>query len=268
MGVVQSNAVRQAAACAAAAGLGCHVVSITGRVEAPGPEYFDTGNALLTRLFGAVIHTAGSDEERDEVAARVAGDLRAAGRTPFVFPYGISSVTGALGYVAASEEIAQQAAALPPFDVLVHASGSAGTQAGLAVGCARHLPGTAIVGVDVDAAADRVRAEVAALAAAVAERIGDPFPDAASIEVLAGHAGAAYGSAPGATLEAISLFARTEGLLLDPVYTGTAAAGLIAMVRSGRLTAGDRVLFVHTGGSPALHAYRRPIAAHLGEGTP
>jgi L-cysteate sulfo-lyase len=138
-------------------------------------------------------------------------------------------------------------------------SGSAGTQAGLAVGAQLALPGTAIVGIDIDAEPARVRADVVRYAEAAAVLLDVPF-DAATIEVVAGHAGPAYGVVHAATIEAVKLGGSLEAMALDPVYSGKGLAGLIALIRAGRWGPCDDVVFLHTGGLPALFAYRSALA--------
>jgi L-cysteate sulfo-lyase len=256
-GVVQSNSARQTAACAAKLGLDCHLAVFHGRVEAPGADYIDGGNVLLNRLFGAHLHPVPWDGDRNGALVALAERLRADGKRPFVVPYGVSSALGAAAYASAVLEIAQQMPRAPA--AIVHASGSGGTQAGLAAGAAIALPDTRIVGVDVDAEPQRVKDEVVALAAGAAALLGGGA-DPEAIEVISGHAGPAYGLAHPATLDAMRLAGRLEGLVLDPVYTGKAMAGLIDLVRSGRWGAEQDVVFLHTGGQPALFAYREAVS--------
>jgi L-cysteate sulfo-lyase len=163
---------------------------------------------------------------------------------------------GAVGYASTALEIAQQCAALGVEPAaIVHCTGSAGTQAGLAVGAAACLPHTNVVGIDIDAEPDRVRADVIAHGRAAAELLGHGF-DQSKVEVVAGHAGPAYGVPHAATVAAIRLGAAFEALVLDPVYSGKGLAGLIALIREGRWTKDQDVVFIHTGGAPALFAYR------------
>jgi len=254
-GVVQSNSQRQVAAAAAQLGLGCHLAVYHGRVAPAGAAYGTSGNALLNRLFGAVLHEVAWMGDRNGAITALAERLRAEGKRPFVVPYGVSSAMGAVGYASAAVEIALQCAAagFRPAAV-VFCSGSGATQAGLAVGGAACLPGVDIVGIDIDAEPERVRADVARYAAGAAELLGVGF-DAEGLEVVAGHAGPAYGVAHAATVEALRLAARTEALVLDPVYSAKGLAGLIALVRAGRWRAWDDVVFVHTGGAPAVFAH-------------
>jgi L-cysteate sulfo-lyase len=255
-GVVQSNSQRQVAAAAAKLGLACHLAVYHGRLAPPSPEYEHTGNALLNRLFGAELHDVPWDGDRNSAIRDLADRLRAQGRKPYVVPYGVSSPLGALAYASTVLEIAAQSEALgfSP-QAIVHCSGSGGTQAGLVVGADACLPHARIVGIDIDAEPERVRADVLTYGQAAADLVGQPF-DAACVEVVAGHAGPAYGVPHEATVEAIRLAARLEALVLDPVYSGKGLAGLIALIKAGRWTADQDVVFIHTGGAPALFAYR------------
>jgi L-cysteate sulfo-lyase len=255
-GVVQSNSQRQVAAAAAKLGLDCHLAVYHGRLAPPSPEYGRTGNALLNRLFGATLHDVPWNGDRNGAIRELASDLQARGRKPYVVPYGVSNPLGAVGYASTVAEIAQQCVALGVEPgAIVHCSGSAGTQAGLIVGARVALPNTRIVGIDIDAEPERVRADVLTNGRAAAALLDQPF-DEADVEVVAGHAGPAYGVPHEATVEAIKLAARLEALILDPVYSGKGLAGLIALIRGGRWSADDDVVFLHTGGAPALFAYR------------
>ncbi|HSH99392.1 MAG TPA: D-cysteine desulfhydrase family protein [Reyranella sp.] len=255
-GVVQSNSQRQVAAAAAKLGLACHLAVYHGRLASPSADYDKSGNALLNRLFGATLHDVPWSGDRNGAIRALADRLRAEGRQPFVVPYGVSSPLGAVGYATTALEIAEQSAALG-FEpaAIVHCSGSAGTQAGLVVGAAACLPRTRVVGIDIDAEPERVRADVLALGRAAATMLDRPFDDSA-VEVVAGHAGPAYGVPHAATVEAIESGARLEALVLDPVYSGKGLAGLLALIRAGRWTSGQDVVLIHTGGAPALFAYR------------
>ena len=254
-GVVQSNSQRQVAAAAAKLGLDCHLVVYHGRLQAPSPSYGTSGNVVLNRLFGAVLHDLPWTGDRNQAIEDLAARLKAEGRNPYVVPYGVSDGLGALGYASTARELVEQSAhaGVAP-TAIVHASGSGSTQAGLVLGAAACLPDCPITGIDIDAEPERVAADVIRHGAAAAALSGLPF-DPARVEVVAGHAGPAYGVPHDATLEAIKLAARFEALVLDPVYSGKGMAGLIALIRAGRWTARDHVIFVHTGGAPALFAY-------------
>jgi L-cysteate sulfo-lyase len=258
-GVVQSNSQRQVAAAAARLGLECHLAVYQGRLAPPTPEYETSGNALLNRLFGATLHDVPWTGDRNGAIRALVEQLRANGRRPYFVPYGVSSALGAVGYATTIVEIAQQSEALG-FEpsAIVHCSGSAGTQAGLVVGAASALPDTRIIGIDIDAEPERVRADVIRYAAAAADLLQVPFSEA-NVEVVAGHAGPAYGVPHAATIEALKLAGRLEALALDPVYSGKGLAGLLALIRDGRWRRGDNVIFLHTGGTPSLFAYGRSL---------
>jgi L-cysteate sulfo-lyase len=255
-GVVQSNSQRQVAAAAAKLGLACHLAVYHGRVAPPSQDYELSGNALLNRLFGATLHDVRWDGDRNAAIRALAEQLRRAGRRPYVVPYGVSNPLGAVAYASTIAEIGAQCAAqdIRPAAV-VHCSGSGGTQAGLVVGASVCLPSTRVVGIDIDAEPARVRGDVLTYGRAAAALLDQPFADEA-VEVVAGHAGPAYGVPHAATLAAIGLAARLEALILDPVYSGKGLAGLIALIRDGRWDTDEDVIFIHTGGAPALFAYR------------
>src|SRR5262245_44356516 len=258
-GVVQSNSQRQVAAVAAKLGLACHLVVYHGRLEPPTPEYKASGNAFLNRLFGAQLHDVPWTGDRNAAIRTLVGDLEAQGRKPYFVPYGVSNALGAVGYATTIAEIEAQAALLgfAP-TALVHCSGSAGTQAGLVAGAAVAMPTMQIVGIDIDAEPARVRADVVAFAREASDLLDAPF-DEAAVEVVAGHAGPAYGVPHEATIEAIRLGGQLEALALDPVYSGKGLAGLIALIRQGRWRKDEDVVFLHTGGEPALFAYQSAL---------
>ena len=258
-GVVQSNSQRQVAAVAAKLGLACHLAVYHGRIEPPTDEYKTSGNAFLNRLFGAQLHEVPWTGDRNTAIRTLVGDLEASGHRPYFVPYGVSNALGAVAYATTIAEIDPQAARLgfrPA--AIVHCTGSAGTQAGLVAGAAVAMPDTRIVGIDIDAEPARVRADVTAFARAACDLLDVAFDDA-SIEVVAGHAGPAYGVPHDATIEAIRLAGRLEALPLDPVYSGKALAGLVALIRQGRWRADEDVVFLHTGGAPALFAYQSAL---------
>lgn len=259
-GVVQSNSQRQVAAAAAKLGLACHLAVYHGRLTPPTPDYDKTGNVALNKLFGAVLHDIPWTGDRNQSIRDLADRLAAQGRKPYVVPYGVSDPLGALGYATTALEIAQQAAAagFTP-SAIVHCSGSGATQAGLVLGAAACLPGTRVVGIDIDAEPAREKADVIRYARGAAERIDLPF-DEGDVEVVAGHAGPAYGMPHQATIDAIKLGARIEALVLDPVYSGKGMAGMIALIGEKRWSQDDHIVFVHTGGAPALFAYLDALA--------
>lgn len=249
VGAAQSNHCRQTAAAAAKFGLGCALV-LSG--DPPPPPW--NGNLLLDVLLGADLHWA-RDEDRSEAAVRVVETLRANGAQPFYFGVGGSVPTGAAGYVAAVEELHEQLQRREiPLDRIVFASGSAGTQAGILVGIKALGMDVRVEGIDVSAI-EGLRAEIQSLAPATAAHLGLElrFSDAETI-VHRAYGTPGYAILTDAEREAIHLLARTEGILVDPVYTGRALAGLIDLVRTGVYREGESVLFWHTGGVAGLFA--------------
>jgi D-cysteine desulfhydrase family pyridoxal phosphate-dependent enzyme len=248
-GAAQSNHARQTAAAAARFGLACTLVL---RGEPP-PQA--QGNLLLDELLGAEIVWAGADD----LTARLeetADALRSRGRRPYVVPYGGSNPVGVCGYVAAMEELLAQAAQMGlSFDHIVLASSSGGTQAGLTVAARALGYRGRILGISVDLPADPLRRRMAELATATADYLGLPLAFAPEdFAVEDGYRGGGYGVISDLEREAIRLLARTEGLLLDPVYTGRAFGGLIDLIRRGVFSPQERVLFWHTGGVAGLFA--------------
>ena len=239
----QSNHCRMTAAAANRLGLQCHLVLAGPAADRP------TGNLLLDHLLGAQLHPTPAREyyEIEASIEAVADEVRAKGGRPYAIPVGGASVTGALGYVDAARELTGQL--VEPLDWIVVADGSGGTHAGLLAGLDAD---TRILGVDVGTRPD-LDERVPELAAATAAALDRPVP---SGEVHIDHTrfGAGYGKPTPECREAIRAAARLEGLILDPVYTGKAMAGLIGWIREGRFTEHQSVLFWHTGGAPALFA--------------
>ena len=249
-GGAQSNHVRMTAAVANRLGLACTVV-MPG--PPPGPP---SGNGLLVELMGPeVVWAAPGAGPMDYYAIEAAIDdtfhrLAGEGRRPYRMPIGGASAVGALGYVRAAAELQEQAAAaFGRMGLVVVAAGSGGTHAGLAAGLGDH---GLVLGVDVGARPD-LDDQVPAKAAEVAALAGLPGPMGRP-EIDHGRVGGGYGSATDDGREAVLLAARTEGLVLDPVYTGKALAGLLAARRDGRIAADTPTVFLHTGGMPALFA--------------
>ena len=255
-GGLQSNHVRQTAAAAARAGLKCHL-ALNRNVPIDTPVYQSNGNLLLDRLLGAVIHVCAAGETRAARAEAVVADLRRQGEVPYRIPTGGSTGVGALGYAALMLELLQQARGLGlSIDRIVAASSSGGTQAGLVVGRALAQSDVAVLGVDVDGEPDELLAEVRSIARDCAEKVGLGAEIAAdAFEIVRDYAAPGYGMPNPGRIEAVTLLARLEGILLDPVYSGKAMAGLIGLVRQGRFAKDETVVFIHTGGTPALFAY-------------
>ena len=244
-GAVQSNHCRQTAAAAAHFGLDCILV-LAGK-----PPSRPSGNLLLDQFFGAEIVWA-APQERDAALKRAFNDAWSEGRRPYLIPYGGSNPTGAVAYVYALEELLKQD--VEP-DWIVFPSSSGGTQAGLALGARRFGFKGKVLGISVDQPARALQESVAALATQTSERFWKVISFIPQdILVNADYLGGGYGVMGLPEREAILMFARYEGLLLDPVYTGKAAAGLIDLVRRGFFKHEETVLFWHTGGLPALYA--------------
>lgn len=255
-GADQSNHCRQTAAAAARTGFHCVLVLYPPAAFAGQAEHIRThpsGNLLLDHLFGAeVIWT--EPEERDRVLAQTFEHLQSAGQKPYLIPYGGSNKIGAAAYAYALRELRQQQ--VSP-DWVVVASSSGGTQAGLVLG-ARSLGFQGkILGISVDESAGVLQERVAWLANETAAHLGEELVlQPGEILVRDKYSRSGYGVVTPAEREALALFARTEGLLLDPVYTARAAAGLVDLIRQDFFEPSQTVLFWHTGGTPALFAER------------
>jgi D-cysteine desulfhydrase len=249
-GAAQSNHCRQTAAAAAACGLDCHLVLGGSAPDVP------EGNLLLDRLFGAEIHWGGPHRKGEDLP-RIADELRADGRCPYAVPYGGSNGVGAMGFFEAARELREQMGDQGlDFTHAVFASSSGGTHGGLLAGMRYHGLALEPLGIRVDKeeTAEPFARIVARLASTVAASVGleEPFDDG-SLGLIEDYSGT-YGQLGPMEREAIRITAKTEGILLDPVYTGRAMAALIDMIRRGRFMDTDRILFWHTGGAPALFA--------------
>jgi D-cysteine desulfhydrase len=256
VGGVQSNHCRQTAAAAARCGVRCIVVL---RGHAPAAW---NGNVLLDHLLGAQLVFSGS-RTREQVAEEVAREQQAAGRHPVIIPVGASNEVGAVGFVAAMEELDSQLAERRlHVDRVVFASSSFGTQAGLCVGAKAVGFRGQIAAIAIDSHCKELQKGVAEIAAPTIRRLGLNLALAPD-EVIAydGYLGTGYAIMGEPEREAISLVARTEGILLDPVYTGRAMAGLIDLVRNGEFGKDETIVFWHTGGSAALFAYADQLVA-------
>ncbi len=257
-GAVQSNHARQSAAACARLGLGCELYlkeSVPGR----GKVYARSGNVLLDRLLGAKVRVLPREADADaEMDARAAA-LREERRRPYVIPAGGSNPVGALGYVECAREVMRQAEGMDlRVGTIVHASASHGTQAGLAVGLAEVEADARLVGFSVSGPAPQARANIERIATGTCERLGRR-PRFVDIEVEDRFVGPGYGVPTPESVSATRLLARLEGILLDPVYTGKAMGSLIELVKEGRFS-NENVIFLHTGGWPALFAYDEEFA--------
>lgn len=253
-GAIQSNHVRQTAALAARLGLSCFALleNPTGTTH---PDYLGNGNRLLLDLFDARVEMVDNLDNAQASLEALAARLRTAGKQPYIVPIGGSSPVGALGYVRAGLELAQQIEAIGvKFAAVVLASGSAGTHAGLALALSERLPDLPVIGITVSRDEDQQRPKVQGLAEATASLLGVPLPEAFKVRLWDEYYAPRYGEPNAGGLAAIKLLAAQEGILLDPVYTAKAMAGLLDGVGRQRFEDGP-VLFLHTGGAPALFAY-------------
>jgi len=248
VGGLQSNHARVTAAVAARMGVDC-LLLVNGNQPAR-----LSANALLDELLGAEVQYIASREERTSAIAAAVERLRRAGRTPYAIPIGASVPLGACGFVRAIGEMLAQG--LAP-DVIVHASSSGGTQAGLLAGCALHGLSTRVIGVSVDDPSADIEANVRQIIVGVGSLVGvdgDALAAACPIVVEDGHVGDGYGLATPASREAQRMAAGREALFVDHTYTAKALGALIAWVRDGRFDEGQTVLFWHTGGQTNLFA--------------
>jgi L-cysteate sulfo-lyase len=255
-GAVQSNHVRQTVAVAAKLGLKCTAL-LEHRVQTNDSDYNDGGNVLLDRLMGAKLEYRPGGTDMQAAMEEVAAGLKAEGETPYVIPGGGSNPTGALGYANVALELLAQANEIGlRIDRLVHATGSAGTQAGLVAGFEALNSGIRVLGIGVRAPKDKQEANVHKLAEATAEKLGVKGGiRREAVEANCDYVGAGYGVPTEGMAEAVTLLARHEGIFLDPVYSGKGMAGLIDLVRKGYFRADENVVFLHTGGQVGLFAY-------------
>ena len=245
VGGIQSNHCRQTAAMAAKFGFKCILVLSGTEPEIP------NGNLFLDNLFGASVVWS-SREKREATLELVFQQSQENGEKPFLIPLGASTPVGTLGYVEAMRELQSQHS---HFDWIILASSSGGTQAGLVLGAAITMWKGKILAISIDHTVDELQNTVSYLAnqaAVILEEKVTIMPQ--EILVNADYLGAGYAIAGEPELEAIRLFAVNEGLLLDPVYTGRAAAGMIDLIRKGIFKKSEKILFWHTGGAPALFA--------------
>ena len=245
-GALQSNHCRQTAAAAAKFGFEC-VLVLTGQSPTQA-----TANLFLDELFGARIVNVSDRTNRDRVLKETFDKAVGEGKKPYLVPYGGSSSTGALGYAFAMEEFIKQGV---PADWIVFGTSSGGTHAGLVLGQRVFEFKGKVLGISIDESEDWLRSNVSRLASETSGRLGNHIEfKPADVLANADYCNAGYGVLTDAEREAVRLFAKMEGLLLDPVYTGRAAAGLIDLIRRGFFSKGEKVLFWHTGGQPALFA--------------
>ena len=255
-GAVQSNHARQTAAAACKMGMACELV-FEKRVTDASDPYLNSGNVLLDRIFGANLRDVEKGTDMDAAMESVAAELRGAGKTPYIIPGGGSNRIGALGYVDCALEFMAQAKDQGfVIDHVVHATGSAGTQAGLIVGIKASGADIPLLGIGVNAPQDVQEEKVYKLAVETAEYVGSP--GAVSREDIVAncdYVGEGYGIPTKEMNDAVMLLARLEGLLFDPVYSGKGLAGMIDLVGKGYFGDARNIIFIHTGGAAGLFGY-------------
>ncbi|KNX41193.1 L-cysteate sulfo-lyase [Roseovarius tolerans] len=255
-GATQSNHARQTAAFAAKLGLDCHIL-LEDRTGSNNANYNNNGNVLLDHMHGATTEKRPGGGDMNAEMEKVADRFRAEGRNVYTIPGGGSNPTGALGYVnCAFEMLAQFNDRALKVDHIVHATGSAGTQAGLITGLKAMNAQIPLLGIGVRAPKPKQEENVYNLACATAEKLGCAGVVARE-DVVANtdYVGEGYGIPTESGIEAIQMFAELEAILLDPVYSAKGAAGFVDLIRKGHFKKGERVVFLHTGGSVALFGY-------------
>jgi D-cysteine desulfhydrase len=260
-GSTQSNHARQTAAAAAKCGLECHLALYAPKGKPPAdPE----GNVLLDLLLGATIHWTEEHAPYREAIRQVEEGLKAQGKQPYVVPYGGSSQTGLMGYVTALRELASQVDITGKLDAVVFASSSGGTQAGLIVGSylTEWLGEVRLLGISVDEREATLGPRISNLVNEGAQMLNlDWWVNDDVADISDSYLGGGYAVIGDAEREAVRLMAQHEGILVDPVYTGRALAGLIDLIRHGEFKTGQRVLFWHTGGTASLFAFGKDLGA-------
>jgi len=256
-GATQSNHARQTAAAAAKLGMACHILleDRTGYTDA---AYTRSANVMLDKLHGAQVSRRPGGADMQAEMEALAAELRKSGRRPYVIPGGGSNPVGALGYVGAALELVAQAAEMGlRIDHVVHATGSAGTQAGLVAGLVGLNSGIPVLGIGVRAPREKQEANVLALAQRTADHLGLPKDTVRAEHVRANcdYVGQGYGIPTQGMVEAVKLLAEKEGILLDPVYSGKGMAGLIDLISKGHFKPEENVVFIHTGGAVGLFGY-------------
>ena len=253
VGAVQSNHARQTAAACALMGLKCLII-LEQRLKNPPESYMKSGNVFLDKLFGAEVKVCPKNEDVSEYTEKLIKDIKSKGTNVYFIPGGGSNSVGALGYVECLNEIIQENKKYN-FSQIVHATGSAGTQAGLLAGRKYFNCNIPITGICVrhkkDIQVDKVYTE----AKKTCEKLRCNILDKSDVIVYDEYIGSGYGEPTKGMIEATKLLARKEAILLDPVYSGKAFAGLIGLIQNKKFTKDDNVLFIHTGGAVSLSAY-------------
>ncbi len=255
-GATQSNHARQTVAIAAKMDMQCEIL-LENRTGFTQPEYKHSGNVFLDVLYGAHVQEYPGGTDMNAAMATVADQLRAKGKRPYIIPGGGSNAVGALGYVVCALEMVDQFNTLGlNVDHVVHATGSAGTQAGLVAGLQGSRSLIPVLGIGVRAPQAAQEQSVYNLAVKTAELLGVPGSvSRESVVANCNYVGDGYGVPTPGMVEAVTMLARLEGILLDPVYSGKGMAGLIDLCRKGVFKKGQNIVFLHTGGAVGLYGY-------------
>lgn len=256
-GAVQSNHARQTAAIAAKLGYECYLL-LENRTGSDDPDFLANGNVLLDDIYNARLSDFPAGTDMNQEMLSLAEELRAAGKKPYIVPGGGSNRIGALGYVNAAYELVGQCNDQGlKVDHIVHATGSTGTQAGLVTGLTAIHSGIDLMGISVRAPKEAQEENVYRLACETAELIGSSAAlNRSDVVANSDYVGEGYGMPTDGMIEAVEMTARHESILLDPVYSGKAMAGLIDLVRQGFYRRDENIVFIHTGGAQALSGYR------------
>jgi L-cysteate sulfo-lyase len=262
-GAIQSNHVRQTAAAAARMGMACEIV-LEARTGSEATDYNGSGNVLLDRLLGAAIRTVPGGSDMNAALEETAQGVRDRGGRPYVIPGGGSNAVGALGYADCARELVVQADAMGlKIDRIVTATGSAGTQAGLVAGLAVIGADIPVLGIGVRAPQAMQEANVFKLAQETCALLGqEGRVTREMVSANCDYVGAGYGLIDQAVIDALKLAARTEALILDPVYSGKAMKGLIDLCAKG-VFKGETIIFLHTGGAQGLFGYQSELEGKL-----
>jgi len=255
-GATQSNHARQTVAIAVKMGMKCEIL-LEDRTGSKVENYKKSGNVFLDHLYGARVQEVPGGTDMNAAMSSLADELRSKGQKPYVIPGGGSNPIGALGYVTCAMELINQFNTRDlRVDWVVHATGSAGTQAGLVVGLEGARSQIPVLGIGVRAAKEVQETNVYNLAVKTAELLGIPGSiKRESVMASCDYVGGGYGVPTPGMVEAVTLVARLEGILLDPVYSGKGMAGLIDLCRKGHFKKGENIVFLHTGGAVALYGY-------------
>ncbi|MDE0742495.1 MAG: D-cysteine desulfhydrase [Woeseiaceae bacterium] len=255
-GAVQSNHARQTAAAAAKLGFQCELV-FEKRVTDASSAYMESGNVFLDQLFGANIREVAKGSDMNNEMEKVANEIRNNGQIPYIIPGGGSNSIGALGYVDCVLELITQANEQNlVIDSIVHATGSAGTQAGIVVGAKAMNCNIPILGIGVNASQELQEEKVYQLACETSDYMGlSGLVKREDVVANCDYVGDGYGIPTKGMNDAILLLARLEGLLFDPVYSGKGLAGMIDLIEQGYFKERRNIVFIHTGGAAGLFAY-------------